>query len=568
MSYETKAMISTKWLYINRTVDILHREIKKSKPKTPRSFLTMSFNKYDSLTALNDSKFYWNIRVRTQAVWSGITRHTQELKGMNIILVDDSNTRIHAFISAANVENLKEEIVEGKIYTISNFSVKDYAGDETNRAIRNPKHIYFSSHTVIKRDLSPGLPISELSVDLFDLESLEKMTADNRFLTDVVGILQDVQERQVYKNDNVEKSLIKFKITNGRTVIGVTLFGELGNWFEQAYNAYAAGSPSVIVVLTSAKANKYDNNTTLTNFPATRFYLNADHDSVNELRQRAQDPIFFTQEMAMEEEDIIQIFTVAQIKQLNDQYIEQKVMCEVTVKKVDDKSKWFYNNCTTCTQEVNKVEGRYKCSVCNRGIPYPDKRYMLTTLCFDESGGIAIIVPDRPVRKIIGKSVFEVLMDADDEFEDEAPLPIILKVLEKKKYAVTLLITQDNIKNGSQVYNAVDISNALEVSGTNTPGKTDNGDETSIIKESNGKDIMYPNDTPATTKSSMKTKARKTSDINDKSDLQRDEDKEPTFCCLLIKLAFKFFKPSVSYYMECVFIDLNVMNKRTTFCLT
>ncbi|KAK1372557.1 hypothetical protein POM88_028750 [Heracleum sosnowskyi] len=315
------------------------------------------------------------------------------------------------------------------------------------------------------------------------------------------------------KLHTVDRSLIKFKITNGRTVIGVTLFGELGNWFEQAYNAYAAGSPSVIVVLTSAKANKYDNNTTLTNFPATRFYLNANHDAVNELRQRAQDPIFFTQEMAMEEEDIIQIFTVAQIKQLNDQYIEQKVMCEVTVKKVDDKSKWFYNNCTTCTQEVNKVEGRYKCSVCNRGIPYPDKRYMLTTLCFDESGGIAIIVPDRPVRKLIGKSVFEVLMDADDEFEDEVPLPIILK-------------------------------------------------------ESNGKDIMYPNDTPATAKSSMKTKARKTSDINDKSDLQRDEDKEPTFCCLLIKLAFKFFKSSVSYYMECVFIDLNVMNKRTTFSLT
>lgn len=45
------------------------------------------------------------------------------------------------------------------------------------------------------------------------------------------------------------------------------------------------------------------------------------------------------------------------------------------MKKVDQKTNWYGNVCTTCGEEVNIVEARYKCVFCSRNIPYPDKRY-------------------------------------------------------------------------------------------------------------------------------------------------------------------------------------------------
>lgn len=50
----------------------------------------MSFNYYTPINKLNPSKIKWNIRVRVQALWKGITRETKEFRGLNLILVDDS----------------------------------------------------------------------------------------------------------------------------------------------------------------------------------------------------------------------------------------------------------------------------------------------------------------------------------------------------------------------------------------------------------------------------------------------------------------------------------------------
>lgn len=49
----------------------------------------MSFCIYTPITCLNTTKIKWNIRVRAQAIWRGVTRETKEFRGYNLILVDD-----------------------------------------------------------------------------------------------------------------------------------------------------------------------------------------------------------------------------------------------------------------------------------------------------------------------------------------------------------------------------------------------------------------------------------------------------------------------------------------------
>lgn len=73
--------------------------------------------------------------------------------------------------------------MEGVVFTVRNFKVKVYIGDETNRPIRSEKHIYFNNDTELKIDNSPGLFIPPYGFDLFMLEDLEAMKIDNHFLT-------------------------------------------------------------------------------------------------------------------------------------------------------------------------------------------------------------------------------------------------------------------------------------------------------------------------------------------------------------------------------------------------
>lgn len=72
--------------------------------------------------------------------------------------------------------------MEGGIYEISNFSVKVYNGDETYRAIRTPKHIYFNNDTICTKKTEDGLNIQPISLDLYCLHDLESFKNDNRFL--------------------------------------------------------------------------------------------------------------------------------------------------------------------------------------------------------------------------------------------------------------------------------------------------------------------------------------------------------------------------------------------------
>lgn len=123
--------------------------------------------------------------------------------------------------------------------------------------------------------------------------------------------------------------------------------------------------------------------------------------------------------------------------------MQKKYKCQVSVKKVEEKTNWYDNVCTSCDEEVNIVEGRYKCDNCKRNIPFPDKRYLnlyivrikslqyqliydksptysdivlnrfrLATVCNDSTGYLGIVFPDEEIQRITGKNVFDIENDS------------------------------------------------------------------------------------------------------------------------------------------------------------
>lgn len=97
--------------------------------------------------------------------------------------------RMHAFISEKLSDAFGEDLQEGQIYTLSNFKVTEYSGEETNRAVRNTKHIYFDSQTKFERITNEVPLMKQYALDLFGLKDLPQFLVHNHFLIGTFVIL-------------------------------------------------------------------------------------------------------------------------------------------------------------------------------------------------------------------------------------------------------------------------------------------------------------------------------------------------------------------------------------------
>ncbi|KAK1380382.1 hypothetical protein POM88_027126 [Heracleum sosnowskyi] len=366
----------------------------------------MSFNKYDTVEDLNDSKHDWLLRIRAQALWKGITKETKDFRGYNVIFIDDCNGRIHAFIAAALCAKYEGYLIEGQLYKLNDFSVKYYNGDETSRSVRTHKHLYFTNETKFIKDEEDGMKIEPQSFDLFSLEDVQNNKNDNRYLIDV------------------------FTLHDGRSYANVTFFNVFGDSFLKAMKENL--EHPVIIIIASAKINEWNDEVSLTNYPATRFYINSSHYSVKEIRSRIAENSFYVTHLDDQDDKGIPTFIVKDLFNLTEDYIEKMVQCKVTVKKFDKKVKWYSNFCAKCDINIELVDRKYQCGECRKIYTYPDKRYQLTSLCSDNTGTVPIIWTDEEVVRLCRKTVYDIIAD-DEEVEDGDKFPTALQEFEKKK---------------------------------------------------------------------------------------------------------------------------------------
>ncbi|WOH00366.1 hypothetical protein DCAR_0519725 [Daucus carota subsp. sativus] len=87
------------------------------------------------------------------------------------------------------------------------------------------------------------------------------------------------------------------------------------------------------------------------------------------------------------------------------------------------------------------MDARYKCVLCAKYIPYPDKRFRLGTICNDSTSILPVLLPDDEIQCIIGKDVFDV------ENEEE----------------------ERNVEKSSNIYHATEISEPVEKLGSHSP---------------------------------------------------------------------------------------------------
>ncbi|WOH06658.1 hypothetical protein DCAR_0626086 [Daucus carota subsp. sativus] len=345
-------------------------------------------------------------------------------------------------------------------------------------------------------------------MELEKFDSIEALTT-TRFdwkcrlrLQYVVGEIRNVRANIKSTKTDSEKVLTKFDLCDERHTLAVTLFDDFGTQFEQTLRC--CKDQQVFVIICAAKIGLYEGLPNLTNYSATRIYINPGHYSVRQLRERiAAMPRAKAGSPPVEEMNF-PMLTVKQIQSLPPESSECKVNCKVRVTKVEENANWYYAICTKCPAEIVKENGVFNCINCKRIIPYPDKRFRVCTLCSDSTGTIAIIFLDEDVSRILEKTVFDVEVEMF-EAKTEGQFPQQLKELQNEVYDITLNITADNLKKGSKVYEAFQILDKVESGGNFDPSGGKHSEMADAISVDLGDDNM---NTPNTGISSTKTRPR------------------------------------------------------------
>ncbi|KAL1812673.1 hypothetical protein ACET3Z_022738 [Daucus carota] len=420
----------------------------------------MEFNRFYAIQDILEPGIYTaRIKVKVCRRWNENSSTSESLTGISMFLKDSSRSRIHGFIAAKMAPLFENDLLEGEIYQISNFIVQDYTGLEFHRCVRFDKHIFFAQYTKMERCTSAALTIPKLVVDLFSLKDLEPMEQDKRFLCDVCGVLKNPQDFREYINDNDEpKQQKKFTLTDGCSDIGVTLFDEMAKSFEDELQKIGVGTK--IIILSSVKVGKFQGDVNLTNYPASRFYINAEHHAVKKLEKRATTASFFEpDEVVVTQLETVSIkeMCIADIKKLD---CKGKVNARVIVKKIREDLNWFFYVCTKCNTQLDYIDGRYKCPQCSRFFPWPQKRFRLFVLCYDKTGVLPFAFGDREIRRLTGKMVFDVELDLTEEEDGKFP-PIFNEII-NKEYVITVDVSEDNLKLNSEVYEVCDVQMDVE----------------------------------------------------------------------------------------------------------
>lgn len=144
---------------------------------------------------------------------------------------------MQALVPAALVDRFSRLIVEGNVYLIKNFQVKDYTDADKYRPVQMDKQIIFTADSKVKEVDQTTIFIPKNNFDLFEYGDLKPMTkkvlyligyitklfyvlyicsvtyTKVPFLPDVIGIIEKMPTISRVPNKQVK---IRFKIIDGR----------------------------------------------------------------------------------------------------------------------------------------------------------------------------------------------------------------------------------------------------------------------------------------------------------------------------------------------------------------
>ncbi|KAL1805638.1 hypothetical protein ACET3Z_028706 [Daucus carota] len=419
----------------------------------------MSSTKLDSFKNLRRGKYDWKVQAKILTMWRGYSRLKGSFKSFNLLLVDNKRGRIHAFVPGSVADGIERDLAVGKAFLIENFTVKDYEASDIFRPFAKEIQIVFDDQTRITQLDENKVYIDPFVFDLYDMADLEPQSKQRKYLIDVLGVIVEKPKTlSLIKNKNGQlQHQFKFRITDGSNIVKVTFWDEFAVYFDQLLKQKF--DYPLIIIIGSCKVTKWNEELDIGNAGPTTVHINIKHHSVNEMRKRLNTPVFAKSNLYVPTSRFPKLFTVDQIKTSPAEYIDVEFLAQVRIKKVQQVNSWYQYVCTSCYKAVTPVNNVFTCEECKRNVTYPDKKFQVCVLACDESGSIDILMENREIQSIIGKTVF----DLTEEGCAANVIPGIMKSIENKDFTVKIIILKENTVNKYPIYLATDIMPGFDI---------------------------------------------------------------------------------------------------------
>ncbi|WOH08343.1 hypothetical protein DCAR_0727782 [Daucus carota subsp. sativus] len=195
------------------------------------------------------------------------------------------NVRMQAFVPTFLMEKLLKIFFVGRMYTITNFQVKEYTELDKWKCVTTGKQLMFTNQTRAKEIDERKYFIPQNCFDFCDLGDVKNFVKQSTYLADVVGAVRRRDDLKiVHTKEGTDKPQIRMTISDRRTYLNVTLWNDLAECFQQEISSTKFEEP-MIVIIAVGKVGVFQDEFDICNFSPTTYYINYDHHSVAELRK-------------------------------------------------------------------------------------------------------------------------------------------------------------------------------------------------------------------------------------------------------------------------------------------
>ncbi|XP_074328297.1 uncharacterized protein LOC141666203 [Apium graveolens] len=299
---------------------------------------------FDHIKNLQKNRSTWRLKVRVTRIWETLSPKNGSVRDYNLILLDDDNSHVHAYVFPDNWKVIGRDMVEGHVYRFENFTVRETIGKL--KPVLTNLCIWLLGSTIIQRVEDDGM-ILHYKFEFMDLGDLEEETKhlgeneNHEFAADLIGVIDEYKKFNRISTKYGPRDVVRFILSDGRLLE------------EGCKNP---GNP----------------------------------------------------EKMPTENAIIPSIKRLSLKDLNDSCstlsVKKKVCCTFKILKIEDVDNWWYYSCQKCKVDIHKEWKRFRCENYKKSWTFAEKRFRLIVVAEDSTLTTNVILMDRVLKRLAGNT--------------------------------------------------------------------------------------------------------------------------------------------------------------------
>ncbi|KAL0741468.1 hypothetical protein Bca4012_082981 [Brassica carinata] len=324
-----------------------------------------------------------------------------EFMGITLLLLDEKNSVIHGFITAARSPYYRPFLKAGSIVRVSSFEVAKCTN--MYKITDHPFLIRFIPQTTIHEVVDSAPIINGEKFMLRKFDPLRSLANTNLELPDVVGKIQSVQGSDLTDAGVTTRVVVRLVI-DPQVVVYLSLWDDAASVFRGLLNS--GDRTQSVMVVTTVNPKLFGGNLYLNSTPATKFYFDPTIEAIAQFTASLGGPAGegFT---CIDTKNGIKKKEVVSIGELNkfitnsdEQTQEADFICKARVVEVLQQNGWSFVSCTDCSKKLEKIGSSLRCRRCANPNVTGVIKYRVE-LCVDDGvDNATFVVFDREMVKL------------------------------------------------------------------------------------------------------------------------------------------------------------------------